>query len=163
MRDKILESILKDMPEPINYHEQIQKIVWDDSFSQLPIELQNAITSNGDVKNYLEIKSTRIADCGCIYLRAYNHYVQSKETIDKITALHILNDAQDDKRREIRSNLLAVIYTCSTAKQFSDNFPEFAAYLPKEDQPIRNLPAVDLINTMKNSGWTPKQSNLKEH
>lgn len=156
MKDQIVANILKDMPDPINYKDQIQDIVWLDSLSQLPIELKEAIELNKDIKNYLEIKSTRIADCGCIYLRSYNHYVQSKETVDKVTKLHLLNDNQDGNLREIRNNIKSIVESCNTTKQFSDNYPEFANYLPSQDQPIRNLPAVDVIKSMKNLGWKQK-------
>lgn len=157
IKDAILESILKDMPEPINYHEQIQGIVWNDSLSQLPMELQNAISANKDIKNHLGVKSMRIAGCGSMYLRSYAHYIPSKETEKKVTRLNILNDEQNEKRGEIRNNLRAIIYACANSKQFADNYPEFAGYLPKEEQPIRNLPAVDLINRLKQSGWNQKQ------
>jgi len=153
MRDIILSNILKDMPDKIDYKEQIQQIVWNDSFSQLPIDLRSAIAANKDIKNYLEVKSSYIADFRCMYLRSYNHYIQSKDAVDKITKLHLLNDEQGKKFDEIRNNLKAIIYACDTDKQLADNYPEFASYLPKENQPIRNLPAADLINTMKQAGW----------
>lgn len=157
MKEGIIDSILDDMPKPINYREQIQEIVWSDSLSQLPIELQNAISLNKDIKNYLYIKSTLVEYCGNMYLSSFNYYIQSKTTIDKMKELHLLNNKQDEKRKEIRNNLEAIIYGCATSNIIADNYPEFAGYLPKEEKPIRNLSSVDLINQLKQLGWNQKQ------
>jgi len=157
IKNNIFNAILNDMPPKINYDEQIQKLVWDDSFSQLPMELQQAINVNKEVKNYLDVDSRRIPDCTCMYLRSYLHYTMTQECNKEVVRLHAVSDDQESERRSIKDNLWAIIDSCTTSDIFAKNYPEFAGYIPKENQPIRNLPAVDLINKMKQSGWKEKQ------
>ncbi len=157
IKNNIFNEILNDMPSKINYEEQIQKLVWDDSFSQLPVELQQAINANKEVKNYLHVDSKRIPDCSCMYIRSYFHYNMTNDCKKEVIRLHSLRDEQESERRSIKDNLWAVIDSCTTTDNFKKNYPEFANYVPKQNQPIRSLPAVDLINKMKQAGWKEKQ------
>lgn len=156
MRDTIRRNILSDMPPMPDYKEQAQELTWTDSLAQLPQELKDAISVNPDVKNYLDVESNYIAECGCMYLRSYKHYKASPETTKEVVRLHGLIEEDQNKMREIKGNLYAILEACTTVEMFAKNYPEFTSYIPKEDQPIRNLPAVNLINEMKTLGWAQK-------
>lgn len=157
IKENIFNSILADMPSKINYGDQIQELVWNDSFLQLPQELRDAMNNNKEIKNYLNVESRGIPDCSCMYLRSYLHYNMTHECRKEVIRLHALRDEQDAERNQIKENLWAVVDSCTTTENFIKNYPEFAGYVPKENQPIRNLPAVDLINKMKQTGWKEKQ------
>lgn len=156
IKEQVFKSILNDMPRTIDYKEQAQSLVWKDSVNQLPKALKSAIEQDADVRSYLKIVSRRIADCGCMYLRSYDHYIPTKETEKEVSRIHVLHEEQESKLREIRNNLWALIDSCNTTTQFTKNYPEFADYIPNPDQPARNLPSVDLIVEMSRIGWVNK-------
>ena len=156
IKEQIFKSILSGLPEKINYKEQAQDAVWKDSFSQLPLELQEASNKNNDVKSYLSVMSRSIADCGCMYLRSYDHYVMSVDTAKEVKRLHKLIEDQNDKYCDIKNNLWGLIDKCTTVESFSKNYPEFAGYIPSQDKPITDLPAVNLIAEMSQLGWKKK-------
>ena len=156
IKQQIYNAILKDLPDYINYREQAQSAVWADSTNQLPVEIKEAIKINPDVKNYIGVESNYIADCGCMSLRSYIHYKMSEETRNEVNRIHLLIEDQDTKRRDIKANLRALIDNCTTMESFIKKYPEFKDYVPKKDQPIIDLPAVQLLNEMKNLGWGGK-------
>lgn len=159
MKEQLLKSILRDMPPLIDYKEQAQAVVWKDSHNQLPEALKEAISKDADVKSYLRVDSHSIADCGCMYLRSYDHYTQTADAAKEVKRIHLLLEEQEEKRREIKNNLWALIDNCNTAEQLAKNYPEFSGYLPKPEQPTRNLPAVELINEMSRIGWVNKNKS----
>lgn len=156
IKREIYNAILKDLPDYINYREQAQSAVWVDSTNQLPVEIKEAIKINPDVKNYIGVASNYIAECGCMSLWSYIHYKMSEDTRTEVNRIHLLIEEQDTKRRDIKANLWALIDACTTMESFMKNYPEFNNYVPKEDQPTINLPAVQLLNEMKNIGWGKK-------
>lgn len=157
LRNVILEKIMAGLPPEIDYMEQAQQVIWADSICQLPTELQSAVNSNSEVKNYLEVKSyIRIPGCSCLDLRSFGHYYPTEETIKQIQELHSKHAEQRDSRRSIEQKLRTILDSVNTVKQFTEGFPEFAQYVPKPEEPIRNLPSASILNELNAMGW--KQS-----
>lgn len=153
IKSTIHEAILSDMPPLTNYDEQMQDIVWRDSFLQLPQQLRDAIDRNKDVRSYLDVKHIRVPDCTCLYLRSYGNYEMTDHCRKEVIRLHALRDKEVEERRDIKRNLWAIIDSCPTVAQFVKSYPEFEKYVPKDGQSIRKLPAIDLIKKMKRAGW----------
>lgn len=62
--------------------------------------------------------------------------------------------AADNERTETLTKLRGVIDACTTLKKLKDTLPEFEQYFPKENEPVKNLPAVaNLVTDMMKLGW----------
>lgn len=60
----------------------------------------------------------------------------------------------DEERGAIIHKLKGVIDACTTLKKLKDTLPEFEQYFPKENEPVKNLPAVaNLVTDMMKLGW----------
>lgn len=63
-----------------------------------------------------------------------------------------------EKRAEAERKLRSVVNGCSTLKQLKTALPEFAKYMPTEDKPTANLPALaNLAADFSRLGW-PKEA-----
>lgn len=60
----------------------------------------------------------------------------------------------EDKRKTVELNLANAIGSCNTLKQAQEMFPEFVRYMPTEEQPTKNLPAlVGVVTDLVVMGW----------
>lgn len=80
-----------------------------------------------------------------------------------IKAMAASASAQEKQRDELKSKLRACIYACSTAKQARERMPEFAGYLPPDDDaPIRTLPVVaNVVADLVKAGWPKDKKPAK--
>lgn len=69
--------------------------------------------------------------------------------------------AQERQRSELTSKIRGCIYACTTAKQAHERMPEFAKYLPPDDDtPSRTLPVVaNVVADLVAAGW-PKDRKV---
>jgi hypothetical protein len=64
-----------------------------------------------------------------------------------------------EKRDEARRKLKSVVNGCSTLKQLKTALPEFAKYMPTEEKPTANLPALaNLAADFVKLGWPKGKS-----
>ena len=62
-----------------------------------------------------------------------------------------------DQRREVYNKLKSIIDGCTTLKQLKTLLPEFEKYMPTEEAPTKNLPAVaNVVADLTKLGW-PKE------
>jgi len=58
------------------------------------------------------------------------------------------------ERNALFSSIKGIAYGCSTLRQLKEALPELEKYMPKEDAPTRNLPAVaNVVADMVKLGW----------
>jgi hypothetical protein len=63
-----------------------------------------------------------------------------------------------DQRRDVYNKLKGIIEGCTTLKQLKTLLPEFEKYMPTEEAPTKNLPAVaNVVADLTKLGW-PKQA-----
>lgn len=62
---------------------------------------------------------------------------------------------QDARYHDLRNKLQTIAHHCTTIKQLSEAFPEFAKYLPRDDATAtRNLPALaNVVSEFVKAGW----------
>ena len=64
-----------------------------------------------------------------------------------------------DQRREVYNKLKSIIDGCSTLKQLKTLLPEFEKYVPTEEAPTKNLPAVaNVVADLTKLGWPKDKS-----
>lgn len=156
IKENIFNAILSDLPQEIDYKDQIQAKIWEYSINQLPIEIKSAVSVNPDVKTFLSVESMYLHDCNCMRVRSYKGYKLTDDEAKEVNRLHDLFETQRNNRNEIKNSLWGIVDSCTTSNQLETNYPEFANYIPKQEQPIRNLPAVNLLEKMTEMGWAKK-------
>lgn len=63
-------------------------------------------------------------------------------------------EAVDNERNMTKGRLKEAIMSCSTLKQLQAMFPEFIKYMPTEDEPTKNLPALaNVVADLVKMGW----------
>jgi hypothetical protein len=74
---------------------------------------------------------------------------------EKMRQLVEAKGAQDDVRSALKSKIKAAAYGCTTRKALIELLPEFARYLPAEEEATcRTLPAVaNLMSDLMKAGW----------
>lgn len=153
IREIIRGKILADLPPRVDYEAKAQALVDEESVDQLPHALQASLISNKDVKNYLR----RQYQNGLPFsLYAYADYQCSDATRVKILGLSHRNREQYEQRCELSYKLDAMLKSVTTVKKFVETFPEFAKYAPSEAEPVKQLPANDIIKELEALGWKSK-------
>lgn len=76
---------------------------------------------------------------------------------DKLKEVLAPYKAEDKTRNDARNQLRCAIMACSTTVQIAKRFPEFKSYLPTEEKPTANLPALaNVVADLSKLGWPKK-------
>lgn len=146
----IASNIVRDIPQ-IDYESIIQDYFNKRAFEELP-----EVLKDDSLKEYLAKG----------YVSGFSLYVfntKFKPTLEDSAFVNqqaALEDKQRHDIRAIRSSLGAEISACKYVEVFAERFPEFVKYLPVEQEPITNLPAIQLKETLASLGW-PKSDEGK--
>jgi hypothetical protein len=149
-KEAIVRSIMRDVPKPNKAirHQEIQDAVTKAMspearklFKTCPEALRNDhIMEAYDDVNYSSRKII-IADV-------------SKEKIQKIVSKY---RKEDDAYFDAHKKLSSAIMSCNTLAQAKKMFPEFVSYMPTEEQPTKNLPALaNVVADLSKLGWPKK-------
>ena len=159
-------SIMDDVPQ-VDYGTEINKLVVDAYLAQLPSALIEALDKDPSIKSHLEHTyvsagfSRSIAVLGRHNNRS-NMSGFAPEKRAKITELSEKAQAQEKEQDKLRGKLWDAVEACSTLKQLQNALPEFASYMPKEVEAIRNLPAVrGVFSDFQKAGF-PKGKEAKK-
>ena len=75
-------------------------------------------------------------------------------TLEKVLAPYKKEDAV---RNAARAQLSCALMACSTTVQIAKRFPEFKSYLPTEEKPTANFPALaNVVADLSKLGWPKK-------
>lgn len=146
----IVEGIVQDIPK-IDYDTVIQDYLNKRALDELPEALRGE-----SVQKYLKLE----------YLYGVGLYVRNNQfeptLADSafIREQKLLKNQQESKLETIKSSLKAELVNCNNVETFKERFPEFVKYLPKVNEPIVNLPAVQLTEQLHALGW-PKSDEGK--
>lgn len=149
IRDKITQNIIKEIPGVDNQSE-IDKLVKEDSIAQLPKGLQDLISKDAGILNYLQIDNLW-EPFHCV---AFNReYKPSDEFTKKIKVLY---DERKDSRLKVRNakrQIGGVLQTITTVEKLIKEIPEFERHIPDTSKPLENLPVTKLIADLLVAGW----------
>lgn len=150
IRRVIREKILADLQPQIDYGAMAQSIVNEESFNQLPNALQVAIVSDKSARDYL----SRHYQSGLPFaLYAYASYQRSADTWEKLSELRSQNREQYEQRQAVSQKIDVMLESVTTVKKFVESFPEFAKYVPDAPEPVKQLPANNIIKELEALGW----------
>lgn len=147
---ELVRRIGRDIPK-IDYDSVIQDYFNKRALEELPDVLKSDL-----VQVYL--KREYLYDVG-IYV-CNNQFKTTPSDSAFVRAQRLLRDQQNTKLEAVESSLRAEFEDCRYVDVFNERFPEFVKYLPKEAEPIVNLPAVQLKETLASLGW-PKSDEGK--
>lgn len=164
-RNAFVNAAMGDVPK-IEYQAQVQKLIADDAFKQLPKPIQD-IVKKGDYVEYLEGRWFYMEGQRCLgTVKIYNirgGYEPTVEVKEKVNELHGLHEAQSKNHKDLRDKLQATIYACTTLKMAKERLPEeLHKYLPQERgaSGLANLPMVaNLMDEMTKAGWPKSENN----
>jgi hypothetical protein len=163
-RDAFVQAVLDDVPQ-INYDEQARSKVMAFAIARLPADLQPLYKKYPD---FFETSWYRTPGCvSSVY--AVGHTSCDIEAVDKdfwneLQELSNQKRAQSTTHSELRNQLHAAIFSCTTLKKAQEVLPEFKKYLPADRDGVvdRSMPIIsNLLATLTEAGW-PKDQPLSQ-
>lgn len=156
MKNSLVAAIFGDVPT-VNYTAEIEQIILKTAFSILPPEIrtlpEDVFTAFIACESYWnpEINQSFYlpTDNGGLTFKVLSVRLKEDSRFMELCALY---NAQEDKLYKIKNEIRQAINSCATDKQLLARYPEFAKYLPTQNE-ISNLPTVPIIEHLKAAGW----------
>ena len=160
-KDTLVRKIFEDVPN-VDYLPELETIVKDTAFGLLPPEIR---ALPNDVFNaFIEFtpfvgdhyyKMQRASSISLPSGKGWSLFPLLKVELEshaRYCELTDLAEAQDNMLADLRREIKSAIYSCTTEKQLTERYPEFAKYLPKVAETV-NLPTVPIVEHLKAAGW----------
>lgn len=153
MRYGFIAAVLRDVPL-VDFDEKATKLVQEAAVNQLPAKVR-AVYDDESLRGYLATSRVyMLSSLRDVNVYAPHEYELPEDSLAECRALNDLAEQQDEMRAELRSKLRAAIYACSTLKMAQQRLPEFAQYLPAENEAPKSLPAIPgLVADLVRAGW----------
>lgn len=164
IRDAFIDAALADVPKGCDHEEAIRKIAQADLLAQVPALIQKA-WKDPDLIQYIRRRSDSYGDVSVAYPSADDGWgsrgkrqlgTEAQKKVDKLAGEMLADLAL---RKDLRQKLKGAAYACNTTKQLRELLPEFAKYLPaEEEQTCRTLPVVaNIVADFTKAGWPAKK------
>ncbi len=166
-REAFVRSVLSDTPK-VNYQDLKREVIQDHLISIAPPEVINVYTDK-KLKLYLaqdHVKYTNNAHYGTSWglgkfwlvpepQDGSTYEIKHQATLNQLIEYDRLECQQIADRKALEDKLNGVIAGFSTLKKAKDALPEFAKYLPEdEEKSPAYLPAIDgLVTDLVKMGW----------
>ena len=168
IRDAFIESALDDVPKGCDHEEEIRKIAQADLLAQLPAAVQK-MWKDPNLMQYVRCRSDSYGGVSVAYPSDNSGWGSSGKrqlTADgqkKVSKLADEMNADLALRKDLRQKLKGAAYACNTSKQLRELLPEFAKYLPAEEETTcRTLPVVaNIVADFTKAGWPAKKATKK--
>jgi hypothetical protein len=158
-KEAFVNAVMQDVPK-IDYRAQVEKLVRDVELKQaekispqLAFMLKdNTLRGFIDRRNYVTFDGGYA--CGISNFPMFAQFQKTKEL--ETAAGKIVEKAQKqyEEREAMTANLTAAIGACATLKVAKERLPEFAKYLPEEEEKSGGLPAItNLVADLSKMGW----------
>lgn len=162
IRDAFIRAAMQDVPS-IDYTEQARSLLMADSLAQLPPKIR-AIAKDKELSHFVNTGRHYANSLGyvTVYCGNGNEFKPSPDVAVRVADLKIAADAQAKVAAELRTKIKAVAYSVTTRKALADLLPEFAKYLPADEQAaLRTVPVVaNVVTDFVKAGW-PKGGKAK--
>jgi Txe/YoeB family toxin of Txe-Axe toxin-antitoxin module len=155
MKEDFVNKVLADTAQ-VNYYSISDDLLRKDAEAQIPKTIKELISdplTEPYIGNFY-VRSTAVGMfCGIQVKGAYN-IKPSDECEKELIEIQKLLNAQIDKTRALKAELLGAISKCRSTQQISKQFPELVKYLPKDPwEAAENPPAVNVIQHLIEAGW----------
>jgi hypothetical protein len=162
IRDAFISAAMQDVPS-VDYTEQARSLLLADSLAQLPPKIR-AIANDKELSHF--VNTGRYFASSLCYVAVYcghgNEFKPSPAVAEKVAELKLAADSQSQVAAELRTKIKAAAYSVTTRKALADLLPEFAKYLPADEQAaLRTVPVVaNVVTDFVKAGW-PKGGKAK--
>lgn len=151
VKEAIVRAIMLDVPKPnkANRHQIVQAAIT----KAMSPECRKVFTRTPEVLVEKFTGETLYDDTSWS-----TRYVRLGDAAEKVLdeAIHKFKQ-EDEAYVKARNNLQFAIMACTTLKQLAATFPEFEKYMPTEQQPTKNLPALaNVVADLSKLGWPKK-------
>lgn len=144
MKESMVTRIVKDVPQ-VDYDSVVQDYFNKRAFDELP-----EVLKANEFQEYLKES----------YVSGYHLHVRNakfkptQEDRDFRNQQAKLGREQYDNIQALRRGLTVALGSCKYIEILAEQFPEFVRYLPEEQTPATNLPAIPLKRTLTALGWS---------
>ena len=155
-KEDFVRKVMDDVPR-VDYVEKARKAIQAEAVSKMP-QCVLEIYQHINLRGYLAQRYIYSDVSGMVGVYTNEDFVRSDELVETLSKLRVENDDQWKSRKELEMKIRAMIYACSTLKTALRALPEFAEYLPRDNQPlINNLPiknnVTQVVTELMNAGW----------
>jgi hypothetical protein len=148
IKQAVVRSIMLDVPKPnkANRHQIVQAALT----KAMSPECRKVFTRTPEV-----LAEKHTGDTTYDGVRWSTRHVRLGDAPEKVLDEVIHKFRQEDEAYgKARDNLEMAVMACNTLKQLADTFPEFQKYMPTEQQPTKNLPALaNVVADLSKLGW----------
>lgn len=157
-KQAFVAMVMKDVPQ-VDYDELAQAYIRETVVASLPPKVRE-VYDDPKLRPYLD--TGWISTPGCLNsfcMEGAGEFEAPPEYLDKLREFADLKHEQNQSRHKLEVKLVSAINSCNTLKQAHERLPKFTAYLPKESEPLKNLPAVaNLVVSLMDAGWRQKEA-----
>lgn len=161
IRNAFVLAAMQDVPT-VDYTKQAYLLMLQVTVDAMPSSVAR-VYKDPKTKNYVKTAYIRYEDFGGyipIQAALYDHEaaVFLGEATKELDMLCVLNKAQEERLKELKTKLRAVANGCTTRKQLLEALPDFEKYLPSVESSVTNLPVVsNVFGDFVKAGW-PKDN-----
>lgn len=158
-REQFVANVMKDLPEPPNFAELIEKKVVEAFVGALPPKVA-ALWRDPQLRQY--VASTQFYHRGAARVQclipstSVNYrYVEDIPGDVKAEVKAIIAEAEAffAQRDNLRTSLAAIASACTTDTSLASRLPEFAEYIPKPAAGAMLPATTNLITDFMKAGW----------
>lgn len=161
MRDTFIDKVMADVPR-VDYSSKVNDAAQAVARLDLPAAIAK-LHKNHETAAYITMLTIHFRDRDGapagefvgVSVPGANHDKVKAVILKEIAPILKAWTEQVKTHTDLRRNLRAVAYHCTTHAQLAEAFPEFARYLPQTNHDAtRNLPALaNVVNDFVKAGW----------
>lgn len=153
-RDAIITAVMSDVPKPDKAKRRLEIV-------KAVLKAMSPECRKVYLKTPEALRTYFTGDL--TYDHVYEHRYIPQGDVPEAKIKEIIKPYQDedDARASARRQLRAAVEGCSTLKQLKTALPEFEKYMPTEQQPTKNLPALaNVVADLSKLGWPKKPGTI---
>ena len=158
-KQAFVRGVMADVPE-VDYNKEATQVALEHVLKALPQKILD-VYDDPKLREYLNNDWISTGPyLSTVYLQTGGQYEETNELKEALKVISEKAATQHRQRIELEGKLSNAIAGCNTLKQALTLFPEFEAYLPKEGEVIKTLPAVaNLVVNLLDAGWQQRKTS----
>jgi hypothetical protein len=155
LRQAFVRSAMNDVPK-IDHDELARKLLINAAKMRLPTPVFVMIEDPA-LRDYVKVEQNYYDGIGYVHTPGFERPNLTVGEQKKLDSLIIDKKAQREVFTDLRDKLTSVASSVNTTKKLAELLPDFAKYLPKEDEKSSQLPAVaGVLTDFMSAGWPKK-------
>lgn len=159
-RDAFVRAVMDDVPK-IDYEGQVGEVIHSAFVARLPNGIKS-VYERSDLRDYLNLEPLTIRHNGVrvsLMVPAIRNECPDIDALpdavrEEVRALADKAEEQNEKLKSLKASVKAVAYGSTTRKSLIDKLPEFAKYLPRdEEKPAHPIAMANVVSEFMQAGW----------